>query len=318
MSTDQEDNFIHVEMSTTRFVGTSPIGYQLVDLFCRHGGIYLPEKWDTEERARLREKFDCSSPTALIENWVRPAAWNSIFFAGRRPPTVQMSIDIKRSSHAKFNDFYAFIHENHFKNVNEEQALVKFAIDISQIFHTDYGYIAHRKQQRRQSAVLTPAERLPGIYWANFFGRPYIDFFGREKLLATPCYEVRQINDDLILLLTAERLTAPDVIGNDVVVNRVKAYLNQNAFAGPNFPEEKCAVPAFDFSELRTIDEQKQTPEESLRELREKLLAQGSELIEETEDRLVLRNSEGFVILVDKRSKEVSVDATGQYPLSRK
>jgi hypothetical protein len=164
---------------------------------------------------------------------------------------------------------------------------------------------------------LTPAERLPGIYWANFFGRPYVEFFGREKLLATPCYEVREINDDLILLLTAESLNAAEMIESDEVVNQVKEYLNQNAFAGPNFPEEPCAVPKFNFGDVRWTTDLpvEESPEEKLIRLRTDLEAKGYELIDEKNGRLVFRGDDNSVVLIDKDKAEISVDMTGEFLL---
>jgi hypothetical protein len=317
MFTDQSQNFVKVELDTSRYLGRPQIGKEFFDLLLRYDGIYLPERWDTEDRARLRHSFDPSSLREFVEEWTRAEEWKTIFFTRTRPLPIELSVDIQRHQRAKFNEFSAYIHEGHFKSPTQEKELLNFTIDMSLITRVDYGFIAHKKQERRQSPVLTPSERLPGIYWANFLGRPYIEFFGREKLLATPCYEVREINDDLILLLTAESVNASEMIESDELVNQVKEYLNQNAFAGPNFPEEKCAVPVFDFSELRPVDEQKHSPEESLRNLRDSLVAQGSELIEETDDRLVLRNTDGFVVLVDKRSNEVSVDTTGEFLLNR-
>src|SRR6266576_7080892 len=102
MFTDKDKNFIEVGLWATRFLGRPDIGKQVIDLLCRYDGIYLPEKWDTEERTRLRQQFDCSSSAALIEEWVKPEEWKTLFFGRTRPVPIQMSVDIKRSSYAKF------------------------------------------------------------------------------------------------------------------------------------------------------------------------------------------------------------------------
>ena len=119
---------------------------------------------------------------------------------------------------------------------------------------------------KRQSPILTPAERLPGIFWANFFGRPYIEFFGREKLLAAPSTNAHVITDNLLLLLTAESPFEKEVLDSAEVENSVKSYLNQNAFAGPNFPDEPCAVPTFDFSDVRWGEEEEEEEVESTKD----------------------------------------------------
>src|SRR5438067_1943727 len=188
MFTDKDSNYIVLELSTTRYLGDRLTGHAVIEAFCRHNG-FMPEAWDIEERARLRQRFDCSSTNTLLEEWTRREEWKTLFFLRKRPFPIQMSLDIQYSSYAKFNDFYAVSDELQIETKAGEVDLLNFAIDIAQIVGTDYGYLAHVKQQKRQSHVLTPAERLPGIYWANFFGRPYIEFFGRDKLLGTPCYE---------------------------------------------------------------------------------------------------------------------------------
>lgn len=224
-------------------------------------------------------------------------------------------MDIKRFSLAKFNEFSAYIDERHFRNRAQEKELLNFTTDLSQITRADYGFIAHRRQEKRQSPILTPAERLPGIYWANLFGRPYIEFFGREKLLATPCYRVCEINDDLILLLAAESLNAPELIDSDEIVNKIKSHLNQNAFAGPNFPNESCSVPKFNFGDVRWTTELpiEGTPEEKVARLCNDLRAKGYNLIQEKNRRLIFRSNDKSVVVIDKDKAEVSVDLTGQF-----
>jgi hypothetical protein len=315
MFTDKDKNFIEVGLSTTTFLGPQHVGDRFINTLCRYDHSYLPERWDTEDRTRLRQRFDCSSLRAFFEEWTRPEEWKTLFFERTRPFRIEMLVDIQRSSYAKFNEFSAFIHEKQFRNSTHERELLTFTSEIGESIHVDYGYIAHAKQAKRQSAVLTPAERLPGIYWANFFGRPYIEFFGREKLLNTPCYEVREINNDLILLLTAESLNGPEMVNHDEVVNQVKAYLNQNAFAGPSFPDEPCAVPEFNFADVRwsaeaTVEE---TSDKKVARLRTDLQAKGYKLIEEKDGRLIFRGDDKSIVIVDRDRAEVSVDLTGQF-----
>ena len=314
MFSNDEDNFIKVELDTTFYLGRQQVAEQFCDLLLKYDGIYLPEKWDTEQRVHLRRSFDRASQSDLIQEWIRPEEWKTIFFARKRPP-IELAVDIKRFSHAKFNGFSAYIDESHLKGASQQKELLDFTIDMSLITRADYGFIAHKRQERRQSAVLTPAERLSGIYWANFFGRPYIEFFGREKLLATPCYKVQEINDDLILLLTAENLNAPEMIDSDKVINQIRAYLNQNAFAGPNFPDESCSVPKFNFGDVRWTTELpiEGTPDEKVARLRTDLEAKGYKMIEEKDGRLIFRGDDDSVVIVDRDRAEISVDLTGKF-----
>lgn len=43
---------------------------------------------------------------------------------------------------------------------------------------------------------------LPGLYWLNYFGAPYVELIGRERLLSAPAYEVKSIGDGVYLRLS--------------------------------------------------------------------------------------------------------------------
>lgn len=315
MFTDRDDNFIQFQLHTTRSLGSEPIAENFVDLLLRYDGLYLPERWDTEDRARLRRSFEHSSRRDLIEAWTAKDDWKTLIFSRKQPSKIELSVDMKSFAGAKFDQVLGFIHQNHFRNSAQDETLLNFVIDISSLITVDYGFIAHTRQERRQSPALTPAERLPGIYWANLFGRPYIKFFGRDKLLSAPCYQVREIHRDLILLLTADSPNSDALIRNDAVVNEIKAYLNQNAFAGPNFPNEPCAVPEFQFKDKRRAPEVVApiSPEERLIQLRDDLVAKGYKVIDENSGKLVFQGADQSIISVDKVKAEISVDMTGQY-----
>jgi hypothetical protein len=41
----------------------------------------------------------------------------------------------------------------------------------------------------------------PGLYWLNFFGRPYVDLIGNERLLSAPACEVKSVDDGVLIAL---------------------------------------------------------------------------------------------------------------------
>src|SRR5262249_23931444 len=46
---------------------------------------------------------------------------------------------------------------------------------------------------------------LPDIYWMTVFGRPYLELFSRERLLACPAYRVKELeNGSIAVQLTPE------------------------------------------------------------------------------------------------------------------
>lgn len=310
---DRETDYLQINLSSTRYLGRQHVAEQFLDLLQRYRGIYLPEKWDTEERTR--RLFDETKKTEIIEEWIAPKKMQYVVFHRKRPVEIQMSFTVERFGRAKFNEFSAYVRDKYFRNHANLDELLRFTVDVCGIISADYGFISHIVQERRHSPVLTPAERLPGIYWANFFGRPYIDFFGREKLLATPCHEVREVSQDLIAVIADESPLSPEMLARDEIVTGIKNYLNQNAFAGPGFPDEPCAVPDFDFRDVRwgieTVAEE--SLEQRLARIRADLESRGYKTIAEGSDNIMLRAEDGSVVAVDLKSGDISFDTTGKF-----
>jgi len=309
---DRDRDYIESGLFTTRYLGRQQIAEQFLGLISRYGGIYIPEKWDTEERTRRSFRDGLAE---VIREWTSGTEMKSLFFHRKKPVEIMMSLDIERFARAKFNSFSAYIRDKTFKQPGKIEEFLQFALDLGVTISADYGFISQTLPERRQSPILTPAERLPGIYWANFFGRPYIEFFGRDKLLATPCYEVREISKDLILLLASQSPYSPDLLDNDRVVEGIKEYLGQNAFPGPRFPDEPCDVPRFDFSHVRGVQASEQIPSESPGEkamkIRLELESKGYQVFKEVEGQFLLRGQDGSVVLVDVSTGSISLDTTG-------
>lgn len=101
--------------------------------------------------------------------------------------------------------------------------------------------------------ILTIASRqlkmyIPDLYWQTYFGRPYIDMFGRERLLSAPVFKSEELSDGLIRLQLTESLddmhTNHDLIMK--VREKVKQHLKKDAFFNPKKGEKhKYVVPRF-------------------------------------------------------------------------
>jgi hypothetical protein len=306
----EKDIFIMAEVFTTKYLGKEDAAVNLLNLLLRNNAPYVPEKWGTDGRPRYVVDLNDLSP--VIEEWLAPKESKYLFFARKRPAPAEMWLSMDRFERAKFNYFHAYISDKYFKKAGQEKELLDLITNICLTTDAVYGFIAHKTQESGQSPELTPAERLPGIYWANFFGQPYIDFFGRKKLLETPCYEVREINENLILLLTAESPLQPEMLENDNVPNLIKSYLNQNAFAGPRFPDKPCKVPKFDFSDLRPKAEAfVETPAQKLDRIVVELEAKGYKLINQSRNQLTFRGRDNSIVVVNLKTGSISLDITG-------
>lgn len=110
-------------------------------------------------------------------------------------------------------------------------SVIKFTKDLYNWNNACYGYIKLEKEYSKELA--TPGYNiincLGGITWANFFGKPYIDMWGEEKLLNAPTYKTERLDDGGFLLVTTESpLTDPAIAAEAEA--KLRAYLGEEHF----------------------------------------------------------------------------------------
>lgn len=100
-----------------------------------------------------------------------------------------------------------------------------------------YGYGAHPSQGGvHYTPGLSYMDCLGGITWLALFGPPYVEMFGRERLLSAPCY-VEEFAKDRFLLMTSEEPREPD---EELLAlqERVKQHLGVEAFYRHDEPRQ--------------------------------------------------------------------------------
>lgn len=65
------------------------------------------------------------------------------------------------------------------------------------------------------------ALELPALYWANFFGPPYVAKIGREKIMTAPAWSVEELSDGGLLYVLA---SCPGLTDDHVSPDSVKAH----------------------------------------------------------------------------------------------
>jgi hypothetical protein len=89
-----------------------------------------------------------------------------------------------------------------------------------------------------------PPRSLVDLLWLNFFGRPYVEFFGNERLRAAPVSIVEEIGEGVLLGLCEEPSDAltDGVLG---VAAAVREHLGVDAFVDRANPTRPMRVPKF-------------------------------------------------------------------------
>ena len=105
--------------------------------------------------------------------------------------------------------------------------LFKETVNVTDAF---YGYIAHSETIERQHATGTIITRIPGMFWCNYFGRIYIDFFGKGKFSESQWYKIETNNENGIFLFLDEK---PDgsLLDDKTIEENSKKYLGYDSFA---------------------------------------------------------------------------------------
>jgi hypothetical protein len=138
------------------------------------------------------------------------------------------------------------------------RALLDFAKDTFTWGEMTYGIIYHPedfldrtrvripyriKGMRVRKVGWRPHECLPGIFWANFFSKLYVDWFGEEKMRTAPCYAREELPGGGVLLLTAAsplEYAKPEV---KELEQRLLAHLGEDAFFSKKNPTQPCRSP---------------------------------------------------------------------------
>jgi hypothetical protein len=90
---------------------------------------------------------------------------------------------------------------------------------------------------------------VPGLYWLNYFGIPFVKLMGREVLLSAPAYRVEQVGDGVLIALSE----TPDEWANAAYrecANAVIDRIGTDFFFSREDPDRKTIAPDFR-SELR-------------------------------------------------------------------
>ena len=210
---------------------------------------WAPEMYNYFEP--VRRPFD---PTKIDD--ILKEAWGSSFLWRRRRPAVQGSAwtggRVRTSVYIKVRQS-PFSVDPALRLLTRLQE--RFVVDLSHVHVVDERDLQDRDEYRLRTLPFVEAltthdlrRGLPGIAWGMFFGPPYFELFGRERLLGTPAAHVEEMRNGIYVQLT------PSV--TDVRVDREKylaaqraarEHLDSGAFVGT---QGDVKAPQFSFSRL--------------------------------------------------------------------
>lgn len=254
--------YIKMKIFTRAFLASAEKGKEFYHLLHSMGPEYLPEFYSAGEPVNW--PFDWNRLDDIVRLWYNEG-WlagkakgfgEGTLFRRSTPPRLHGNIGINYSN-APHNssglcgnialDFPAkWVHEGH------EAEILTLAHRLYRWAEADFGLVCTTAKSIHGSWRLVrdapPPTRaewqelatgwvcrelfecLPSLFWGNFFGPVYVEFFGRQKLLKAPDCIIEELPDGGIFLRLSKSifdLTLEEVVGR---VEKLKEYLDPKAF----------------------------------------------------------------------------------------
>lgn len=221
------------------------------------GKDFIPDVYGESEPLRL--KYDPTDPAPLIRLWAderdgiagtqRSFAGAEILMEKRKKLKTSYQMRWQKNQQASFNYLIFTVDIDWVKNEENFRRFMELGNRLLVLLEPVQANIWNKTLPEWYEPINLRV-RHPELAWINYFGKPYIELFGREKLLSAPCFRTFEIGKNLIGLQMTEDLFQP--IPSDVRY-AVKKHLGEDAFVeeGKWYRMYKTGrVPAFDFSNV--------------------------------------------------------------------
>lgn len=176
---------------------------------------FLPVKYDRYEP--FKKTFNMDDLTEVLTDW---ATWDLFFWKGKKPVSQGSYISGVNSNYHIHDSFSMDSNLNDKVVSNFLELLFRFTQDFELTFAyiaTPYPrdfdireYYGHSIMPYTQGLSGHHLKKgLPdGLAWGMFFGKEYVELFGKDKLLTAPVFETRAHSDGVYVQLT-ENITDP-------------------------------------------------------------------------------------------------------------
>lgn len=219
---------------TIESIGEKEIAHQYFKLLEKHTllpqkiGLYEPLKTEyTFEKAV--EMWSLEEEGCYVEGIGNTGKAGGVL-ARRKNPSILYMINWWKSPIKKYINYIELIFSlNTFKKYREK--IENIFRDTIILTNGIYGYISHEIPEERQHVTGDLETRLPGVFWCNYFGPKYVDFFGEEKIASFPWYDFKTLeNGGIITYLEKD---PDDLIKSDELEMKAKLHLGINSFGDP-------------------------------------------------------------------------------------
>jgi len=218
---------------------------------------FRPDRWGPSEP--VRRPFRLEALPEMEKVWSKT---HSIMFKRAEKPKFWLDNRwFTHLPHAPSDKFFGGVEDKFFKSTENVRAFLDFTKELFAWGDMLHGYACHRMEYEaknvrdeevwlgtrrmvsKRALGINLYECLPGIYWANFFSKFYVDWFGEERIRSAPCYAQEELAGGGVLLLTAASpldYEKPEV--RELQQALIK-HLGEDAFFSLAHPDRPCRTP---------------------------------------------------------------------------
>jgi hypothetical protein len=241
------------EIYTDKFIGGTEIAKKYFELLEEEG--LQPDKIGLFEP--LKESY---TPQRAIEMWTKDERVRKNRMAGgmigkKKAPNFQFDVSWNRGEiYPRLNNIAFYFTLKSFQK--ESEKIERTFRKTFELFDGIYGYISHEVPENRQHVTGTLETRMPGVFWCNYFGSIYVNFFGKDKLLNGPWFKTEQLNSGAIVTYLANEPNK-DILQSDELEMKAKHYLGIDSFGDQEeqkkdiFKNQIKRVPKLEMPDLR-------------------------------------------------------------------
>lgn len=211
----------------------SEISHKLIKFFVEYdNGVLMPERCDAYEP--IKDKFDKDNLTGPLRWLSQPGGaifckkTKGIKYVGRienhrfAPVWQEGKIVKPKVGEPKFLGEIALYFETRSLKGKRFDYLFDFLQQLARVINATYGLVAFEGERaNKQVEVTKPSEdnRLPGIFWINYFGPEYVALFGASRLnhVSSMSKRFNRENDFTFMISEDPYHYLSDKVGDDII-----------------------------------------------------------------------------------------------------
>jgi hypothetical protein len=249
---------IIMHIYTTRHIGTREYAKRFLKILEKYD--LLPDKIGEYEPLKKAYSLEEAINMWMIDGGTMPDYRRGDLIGKKKEPNVRFDAIWNIGERARVNYIAIWFTRNSFRQLRGDvDNLFK---DLIMTMDSFYSTISNFYIEARQHVTGTIEERMSGIFWCNYFGEVYVNFFGRDKILSAPWFKIVMLDQNRIITYLTKEPNDKKLVESTELEDRFKEYLGKDSFGDvavwraanilpPNDPTQYRNVPKLDLSEIR-------------------------------------------------------------------